>query len=130
MALIRGMAAPFELRAYACAFALERGLHYHAAAALTFQVAAGGLTSCARLGHRSHRNPSFALGIESMWVIAQTTELGTRCAATSLASVMRYCDRPSTAKVRYFAYFSPIFRTCSYAGSFRHARTASTLGYS
>ena len=62
-------------------------------------------------------------------VIAQTTELGTWFAATSLASVMRYCGMPSTAKVRYLAYFSPIFRTCSYAGSFRHARTASTLGY-
>jgi hypothetical protein len=44
--------------------------------------------------------------------------------------LMRYCGMPSTAKVRYLAYFSPIFRTCSYAGSFRHARTASTLGYS
>ena len=62
-------------------------------------------------------------------VIAQTTELGTWFAATSLDSVMRYCGMPSTAKVRYLAYFSPIFRTCSYAGSFRHARAASTLGY-
>jgi len=48
---------------------------------------------------------------------------------TSSTSVMRYCAMPSTAKVRYLAYFSPIFRTSSYAGSFRQAWTASTLGY-
>ena len=36
---------------------------------------------------------------------------------------------PSTAKVRYFAYFSPTRRTCTYSGSFRHACSASMLGY-
>ena len=36
---------------------------------------------------------------------------------------------PSTAKVWYFAYFSPTRRTCTYSGSFRHACSASMLGY-
>jgi hypothetical protein len=31
------------------------------------------------------------------------------------------CGKPCTANVRYFAYFSPIFLTCSYSGSFRQA---------
>lgn len=36
---------------------------------------------------------------------------------------------PSTAKVWYFAYFSPTRRTCTYSGSFRQAFRASILGY-
>lgn len=36
---------------------------------------------------------------------------------------------PSTAKVWYSAYFSPMARTCTYAGSFRQAWSASMLGY-
>jgi hypothetical protein len=36
---------------------------------------------------------------------------------------------PSTAKVWYLAYFSPMARTCTYAGSFRQAWSASMLGY-
>ena len=36
---------------------------------------------------------------------------------------------PSTAKVWYLAYLSPMARTCTYAGSFRQAWSASMLGY-
>jgi len=39
----------------------------------------------------------------------------------------RYCDKPSTAKERNFAYFSPIFRASMYSGLARQALTFSML---
>lgn len=56
------------------------------------------------LSHASGRMPDY---MEPRALIAEFAPL------TKDAWSRTYFDMPSTAKVRYFAYFSPIFRTAS-----------------